>query len=223
MEFLFELLPIALILLWTFLGLGGRKKRQGGTGAPQRRPETGTRQGADVRVPGSAPGGERTGAESGTATGMLPEDLWAVLTGEADAQGRARAPDPYGVEAEPYATSEPEGTSEPYATSEPDLSEGWLREPPDELREQPEPGVVSMEGFSYDDLVEGTPDRPPPTEIELSEARHDAFHERLEETRRVPRRQRRSRAARELGLTSRAGLRRGVVLQEVLGTPKGLQ
>lgn len=238
MDFLFELVPLVLIILWTVLGAraSSRKKKPGTRGAERGtgpgRASTRSLPGAgrsgaagrDRPVQASAPSERDPGGDS--AAEMLPEDLWAVLTGQAPpsraperTQERTPAPMDEPTRYEDYDTRDE--TVESYDILVGEEGEGWLSQERLEHREQPEPGVVSLEGSSYDDVVQGRVGEAP-TELELSDERHRRFHRRLDASAPVVR-PRRGSAARRLGLRGRTDLRRAMVLTEVLGRPVALR
>jgi hypothetical protein len=210
-------------------------------GAPGRRPQVPPQQrprpgrpgeyesadeygGASTQVRLPRPVEEEENEEEELAAGMLPDDLWEILTGE------RRTPRPPPRTTPPHTPApvpqdEPEpayesryeadyGTAlEPYEADEPALYEEVLvdeeRASLPELFEReipvrPSPRVVSLEQLSFDD-----------------ERRHDQFHHRLD---RLPRAATvGGRAGHDYRFTSRADVRRAIIMAEILGTPKGLQ
>lgn len=137
------------------------------------------------------------------------EDLWAVLTGGSL---------PFPVETPPGRHEpEPEWTSGPGQPRETSRGEvlipGAEYDPyaDDPRAPRPEPlgdaAVVSLEGESLEKL-----------EIS-SEARHEEFHRKYDQT---PVRRRRVGALDRLGLGDVSDVRRAIVLAEVLGKPRGL-
>lgn len=239
MEDLFSLLVFA-FFLWSMLGgLFGKKK-----GAPpqQRHPGRAQHPFPDDRAAGSEHGpSPRSSARHGeaeSAAEMIPDDLWAILTGET--RRPAPRPEPRGEpEWEAGHRAEPRWEDEPAPPPEPEFEPWWESEPEQEPRWEPaeratweedeaseEEEVTVVATRSYEETLARrqrepeivsleTP--PPPTEI-----RHARFHERIDALReadaeRRARQQRRSSAARQ------RSLRRAMVLREVLGPPKGLE
>ncbi|HUF13845.1 MAG TPA: hypothetical protein VMN78_12145 [Longimicrobiales bacterium] len=254
----FELIPLILIILWSIFGAKSAKRKQEeqrrraeeqrrANEAKQRAGGVETREsggsvGAGTRAGTRTTAGTPTTASTGrdSAADMVPDDLWAILTGGTPPprpQPPARVP----------PLPEPEYEEDP-APAEPG---GWVTSPPwDE-----EDAVDSIEGVSYenvgretigyDDAAEGIAraryedlrdwswDEAPRAEAssfasdETSERRHVAFHTRLRdrdieigseaEAARVPSLQQR------LGIGDLGQVRRAIVLAEVLGPPKSLQ
>lgn len=237
-----ELLFLAAFILFPLLeGLlrrGKDKRGQSGpgTGAPQTQdrhtgqlPESRPR-GADGRsgahgrsgAGGRLEGDPGSGAESpeglepATAADMVPDDLWAILTGEQRPRSAPQEPGP-----------------------EPDLEPEWARggrwDGPEAedgtewtLTDEEEAAVpdhvpadspyVGAEAYSLETL-----DHPPVTmerPLPSPEVRHRRFHEMIDEP---PVRARRRRSPVVRALRSPASLRQAFVLTEVLGTPKGLE
>ncbi|CAN5715485.1 hypothetical protein BH23GEM10_BH23GEM10_10380 [soil metagenome] len=169
------------------------------------------------------------------AAGMLPDDLWEILTGERRApaepqrsQQPHRQPQPrtlpqptsqdydtvdgppasfeddvehsFETEYASFETDDADFEGETY-TAEPVEIEPYVHEPP--VREAPK--VVSLEKMSFD-----------------AERRHDRFHERLDSL--PPAASIRSRRpTRASGLLDIDDLRQAIIMNEVLGPPKGLQ
>lgn len=236
---LFEILFIALFILFPIVeqvlkrgrGKPGEADEQGE--APGR-PEDGRSE----RSPGQvdAPSRER---EPVKAEDMVPDDLWAVLTGEqrqpGGVQTRETGADREAGEAEPWSL-------EPDPAPEPDLQEFDLSEPdePDaEPRELARPRSGSR-AWTIDDEAEPAPpvsleyegpeaysletlDHPPQSlerPLPTPEARHRAFHRLIDRpVRRTPRR----RSAIGRALQDPESVRNAIVLAEVLGPPKGLE
>lgn len=258
MDGFFELIPFILIILWSIFGAKSAKRKQ--EEEQRRRAEEQRRAsearmragGLDARDTGASPeagrqAGTRTAAPAArtpttastgrdSAADMVPDDLWAILTGGAPPPSARVPPHP-----------EPEYEEEP-APAEPG---GWVTSPPwDE-----EGAVDSIEGVSYeaggretigyDDAAEGIAraryedlrdwswdeaSRPEASSFasdETSERRHVAFHTRLRD--RDIEIGSEAEAAREPSLQQRLGIgdlgqvRRAIVLAEVLGPPKSLQ
>lgn|GEM_PF-567972 len=245
MDALGELIPILLIILWTFFSVGAAKKKPQGRGQgrgdgplgrqPQRQPRGGQeRQRERERVGASTGPGwdtdvvEAPRPEDDSAAGMLPEDLWAVLTGQ---QPRPR-PAPRSEPAE--RAPEPRTATTGEAAEVEEAWDGWISQSPweeeevfeDEIGAEPEsleeePVVVSMEGRSYDEIAIRDSRLPAGTEIEFTERRHRRFHEDLAATaadaESAPPRRRR------FDLDDRGSVRRAIVLAEVLGRPVSLR
>ena len=249
-----ELIPFVFFIVWfLFSGVGSKKKREEAqrqaeaqreaaaaarrARAEQRRAMRESR-GADGRETYAQTGDgayfdESTSSTATTtpsdSTDMIPDELWNILTGGAP---RPTRPQPY-----PSADREPVGDG------------GWVTSPPyDE-----EDAVHSIEGVSaetagedlvdyddeadrvararYEDLRATTwDDRPTSRDAiavgmaETSEARHDAFHDKLREGEiGTVARSVRVSARERLGLRTSADIKRAIVLAEILGPPKALR
>lgn len=227
----FTLLIIVAMIISTINEVA-TKRRQGqqGPGAPPhpgRRPPTGERAGAEgdgeargedplrVRMPRTT-----SRAEEGAHV-LIPDDLWAILTGEE--RPSTRAPEPVSQEPvdpeepgpdwewaaeedwsprpEVLAETEEDGGLEP----EPQEVRGW-EERPLEVRPIPvrdrEPEIVSLEDS-----------------IPSVEERHEAFHRFIDASYDDVGRA----AVRAPDAARRRSLRRAIIIKEVLGPPKGLE
>lgn len=216
---LFEILFIALFILFPILEQVLKRGRKSGQGPG---PEAGSEE------PGPEPMETRPGEvsprsaerEPVKAADMVPDDLWAVLTGEQ----RPRE----GVEIE--EESRPAGgapQTEPARTEAPARwEEAWTPRPEprgwaEDVEEVAEP--VSLEEYGPEAYSLETFDREPTTleePLASPDVRHRRFHEDLERPRPRPA-DRRSRVGR--ALRSSGSVRQAFVLSEVLGTPKGLE
>lgn len=252
-----ELLPFIFFVVWLLIGgLGSKKKRE----EAQRRAEAeraareaqararqAAREARDsegrIRPSLDAPAPTTSQQPGGTAVDMVPDELWAILTGGAPrptgpgAPAPPRAPEPPAAEAE--YDWQPAGPDEG----------GWVTEPPwDE-----EDAVDSIEGVSaertgestvdYDDFAEQTAraryenlearswdEQATSREAaalrvpETSERRHYEFHDslRASEIGGVGQVERPSNAMR-LKLNDLGDVRRAIVLAEILGKPKALR
>ncbi|HEX2168009.1 MAG TPA: hypothetical protein VHG09_12315 [Longimicrobiales bacterium] len=204
------------------------KAGKGAEQPPEQRPQQGPQQRIpEQRPPRRVPDPEMrhgreepasASADDDAAAAMLPDDLWEILTGE------RRSP------ALPVPQAESEELEQAYAAEE----------YAEDARAQE---MASREGLSHDDWTsrqpEGTrvvphdayvrplPERDAPRVVSLEELefdpekRHDAFHDRLD-TLGGPARVRRQKAS-SYRFTSDEDLRRAIVMNEILGTPKGLE
>lgn len=243
---LFELLPLILIILWTVLGASGAKKKQ----EEQRRRAEQARRAREAQARARRESGSvepehdeevvpryeggrydldaepyvRTEpADGGSAVDMVPDELWAILTGGAPPPTRPRPP----VE---YREPEPE----------PVVEGGWVTSPPwDEEAAEHSIEGVSAEVLDHDDTAAeyararyetprtfswdtkaGERAARAVTRPQTDDERHDAFHERVDAI--APWGRRRQEHLR-LGLGDMPSVRRAIVLSEVLGPPKSLQ
>ena len=206
---LFELLFVVLFLLVPLFEGIMKKKRQNQEPPLPEEPKP------DHEA--DRPAAARQPVDDGPASEMLPDDLWAVLTGEqrerapvevADREVPAREED-----GAPWSDRPAWGTDS-RSDAEPEPGEvGWH-----EIGEE-EAAVREPVSLEYEGPEAYTLETPPPP----PEARHAAFHRRLTETA-EPRKPvvRRSRnLVREL--QTRGGLRQGILLSEILAPPKGLE
>ena len=206
---LFELLLIAVFVLFPILDQLFKRGRKGGQLPESKLP------GEEGRVD-PAPD-ER---EPVSAADMVPDDLWAVLTGERRERGGvATRPEPRTGPAEPvpWSIDAEEMREEPIGEPAP----SWWNEEPEEQQPGLEPVSLEYEGPEAYSL-ERVDFRPESLEkpIPEPEARHRAFHEIID---RPGRRRRREPSALVRALRRPEGIRQAVVLKEVLGPPKGLE
>ena len=244
-----ELIPIIFFILWFLFGtLGSKQKREGQrqraeaeraareaaarARAEQRRAMRESREaGGRMTFPDAQETATGSSGGTGTSLDMVPDELWAILTGGAPRPTGPSGPEPTTPRREPV----PEG--------------GWVTSPPwDE-----EDAVDSIEGVSaetsledvhdYDDTasevararyenVEGASweDRPSRDSVavrqsETSDARHVEFHDalRASEIGAAPAFDRGRNARARLGLQGMDDVRRAIVLAEILGKPKALR
>ena len=253
-----ELLPFIFFIAWLIIGsLGGKKKKeeaerraeaQRRAREAQARAREAAREARDnegrIRASSAEPvrPAPQTQQQTGTSLDMVPDELWAILTGGAPRPTGPTGPVPM---PEPPTSSDAEYDWQPAG---PDRG-GWVTEPPwDE-----EDAVDSIEGVSaertgedtldYDDFAEQAA-RARYENVELrtrdelatsrdavaiqvqetSERRHYEFHDALRASEiggatqavRVP-------AGKRLGLHDLDDVRRAIVLSEILGKPKALR
>ena len=242
-----ELLPFIFFILWiVFGGIGSKKKREEAQRRAQAQREAaeaakrardeqrramresreadGRSTFPEAQEPASSQGG------TGTSLDMVPDELWAILTG-----GAPRPTGPSGPVEVPY-------------DPEPASSGGWTTSPPwDE-----EDAVHSIEGVSteapentvdydddadriararYENLKRSRYDDAASTDsiavgqLETSDERHVDFHDRLRagEIGAAAAAVRRPSLGARLGLRDRDDVRRAIVLSEILGPPKALR
>lgn len=213
---LFEILFIALFILFPIVEQVLKKKRTPGTQQePEGRaleeevPEKLERPG-QVEVPASR--------DPASASDMVPDDLWAVLTGEQREpqveEVPAADPPAWGEERAPaWGEARREVKRRRARQNAPwSIDDDLVAEPvPDSLEE------YGLEAYSLEpvDLEPVSLEQPLPS----AEVRHRQFHDLIDRPspRRKARRSRVSRALREP-----ESLRQALILNEVLGTPKGL-
>lgn len=202
---LFEILFIALFLLFPILEQVLRKNRgepdseEPDPGAPQEHGEPG--QQAPERKPVKA-------AE------MVPDDLWAVLTGEQrPAEGVGwEEEEVEGQFGDSWSEEPDEARRVPEPVATPEVDSDWDAPAPGS-REYRGPEAYSLERLDQEAVSLESP-------LQSSEARHRRFHEIID-AQPVRRRTRRSAVGR--AIRTPAGIRQAFVLSEVLGTPKGLE
>ena len=226
MDFFEVLIILAFVFLPLLEGIFKRRRAGQGGDAPVETPPARERervgQGAGATSAGGrsgSGGAPREPVDAGPAADMIPADLWEVLTGE------RRSPAPSGEpsweveeeeeEEEPWARTPVEEAPDELGIPEHEPSPwGRASEDPGEWVSQvPEP-VSSPHGFPEIVSLE-TPPAPP-------EVRHRRFHEKYD-SEPLPPTPDRGDFVRDLrsGLRGQ-GLRRSVILAEVLGPPKGL-
>ena len=181
---------------------------------PQQRPLPGPRPGQQ-RLP--QPQGQRQApsAEPENAVDILPEDLWAILTGQKP-MPRPTLPEPE-LEAEPVRVP-PRSRPAPLPTTRPERGHSYDEDEIAEPTHLPVP-------HSADDYV---PLHEPPKIVSLEqlefddEVRHDQFHERLDALPEPVKGKRHRRPAAHR-FTSDDDLRHAIIMSEVLGKPRGLE
>jgi hypothetical protein len=163
---------------------------------------------------------ESASAEDDAAAAMLPDDLWEILTGE---RRPPRLPETQ-QELEQLEELERAQAADEYADEARSLEEAALEDrSAGEWISPPPPPVV----VSHDAYRRPLPEREAPQIVSLEkltfdpEKRHDRFHEDLEALE-GPARVRRPKPN-PYRFTSDEDLRRAFVMNEILGTPKGLQ
>jgi hypothetical protein len=194
---LFEILFLALFILFPIVEQLLRRSRGGDAEEP----------GPD---PMEAPPGEidppSSEREPIQASEMVPDDLWAILTGERRPEAEEGAAEEGHFEEAGdawEAVDFPEEAEAPWVNAEPARStEGYDAEASSLDSVDPEPAYF---------------ERPLPPS---PEERHRRFHAKYDRPEPPPRRRRRSTIGRALGDPD--SLRQAFVLNEVLGTPKGL-
>lgn len=220
---LFEILFIALFILFPIVEQVLKKKRA--PGPQQQEPEDRPLEDeVPDRLERPGRGDGPASQDPGSASDMVPDDLWAVLTGERREPRVEEAPG-----------SEPSGWDEEqspaWGEARRDEKRRWARQnapwsidddqgaPPDqaatpvpESLEEYGPEAYSLERL---DLEPESLEQPLPS----AEARHRQFHELID---RPPRKRKARRSRVSRALREPASLRQALILNEVLGTPKGL-
>lgn len=185
----------------------------------QRRPLPGQRV-----PPGPGMPTEGTGeGAAGDATDLIPADLWEILTG----QRRIEPPPPPTPTPAPVATAPPPSYRETLPPGAVAPKKGRMAGQLEERR----PGPLDEEAAATELLRrrdrEWQAEHAPPAVVSmetepLPEARrHAAYHDRLDHLSK-PAEVQRGRGPIDLHLGGRSELRRAVLLQEVLGRPRGL-
>lgn len=232
---LFTILIFVAMLISTMNEVATKRRReQQGQGAPRRPGQRlptgepfphhgGADHGEDFDGDGAPPRARipRTTSAEESAQVLLPDDLWAILTGE---QRPARVPAP--VDLEPVADEELELHREPELHLEVEPEQEWSPgaesraeddgwgEPDSRVLPDRRSVVRPREGrsrepeiFSYDEVIPS------------ADERHEEFHRRIDQR---PDSTGRA-AARGASAARLRRLRRAVVLKEVLGPPRGLE
>ena len=218
-----DFFEVLIILAFVFLPLidGILKSRRAGQqeDVPTRRPPARERVGHGAGA-GSAGGRSGTAGapeesmDAGPAADMIPADLWEVLTGERRTEPKPAEPT-WQEDEEPWVQSPVEELPDELGGDEGEQSP-WARDYQEIEDPEPEPTepVSPHHGFPQVVSLEAPP--PPP------EVRHRRFHEKYD-SEAPPPAPVRSDFVRHLRSGLRGpGLRRSVVLAEVLGPPKGL-
>lgn len=205
---------------------------------PRQRPAPGQRAqppvGQAPRGPASRPTHDE---DEDLAAGMLPDDLWEILTGERRPPVEPqRAPQPRRV---PQQRTQPQPTSHEYdtvdgppASFEDRIEHSFEVEGEVDFESDFDPdfeeAAYSAEPVEIEPYVHQPPVREAPKVVSLektyfdAESRHNRFHERLEEL--PPAAAVRSRRpTRASGLLDNDDLRQAIIMNEVLGPPRGLQ
>lgn len=219
---LFELLFIALFILFPVLEQVLKRRRQSGPDEPGPDPME-TEEGEVSPRPSNR--------EPVQASDMVPDDLWAVLTGES--RHREGVGEGVGSAGQPTAgegTAPGRGAATPAEPSPPppadegaDWEDAWTPrpEPRWRLEETDVPEPVSLERYGPEAYsLERLDYEPFERSLPTPEARHRRFHESIQ---RAPRRRRPRRTGLGRSLGSPASLRQAMILTEVLGPPKGLE
>ena len=214
-----ELIEVLIVLAFIVLPLleGVLKRRRSGQGEPPPIPRPAPeaeRERVGAASTADAPRSAGPGPDAGPAADMIPSDLWEVLTGE-------RRPRPAPAEApwemEDEAASQEAALEEVGAEGDPGDSwdaPPWSPEPDPSWSRWEEQVPESLEYVGPEAISLEAPPAPP-------EVRHRRFHEKYDDA--PPIELPEGGLIHELrqGLQG-AGLRRSVLLAEILGPPKGL-
>lgn len=210
-----DFIEVLIILVFIVVPLleGVLRKRRGKQ-VPRDQPAPRPREPVGAGAGASTERGGVGASDAGPAADMIPPDLWEVLTGERRTQSES-APAPWGEEwgeevgLEEVAATEVEG--DPIAEASPWGSGSWDTSGSEAAVEEP----VSIEYIGPEAISLEQP-LPPP------EIRHRLYHEKYDAPR-VTAEPEDSPLMRELrsGLHG-DGLRRSILLAEILGPPKGL-
>lgn len=226
-----------------------RRKSQTTTGAPPRRTGPSPQGEATTARGAEGAGGQHGSASYGqprpadaeqSAQVLLPDDLWAILTGERRPPVTSPAP----AEADEGEFEEYDSPDEPAYRAEPrdwdrDPSEpvtarsgnGWPEEDVDSFDLDHDPALTTRSREPRSNVNRGPRElvtRPEREIISLEERyqtgkeRHAAFHDNLSSTDSVGLSGAATRRARAESKRRRA-LHRAIILHEVLGPPKGLE
>lgn len=221
-----DFFEVLIILAFIFLPLldGILKSRRAGQQedvpikTPPERERERVGHGAGAGSPGGMSGTARTPDEpvdAGPAADMIPADLWEVLTGERRSEPKAPEPSWQEDEEEPWLRAPAEELPDELGSGEGELSP-WAREYEDLEDAEPESLEPVSPHHGYPEVVSLEAPPPPP------EVRHRRFHERYDSEPVAP-----APAGGDFVRDLRSGLRgqglrRSVILAEVLGPPKGL-
>jgi hypothetical protein len=191
---------------------------------PQRRPRTEYERphGTTVRRLPEPPHEVSRESTADAAADMIPDDLWQILTGQPKPQRRVPAPVPQ-LDYELEADEDEEQWSRAAVQDEEDAYEVRRRAEDEararaarELQARRELGRLANTADKAPLMV--SMERPLPTAAQ----RHTEFHARVDRPAVAPPQLTRQRSPRSW-LFAGHDLKRAVILQEVLGTPKGLE
>lgn len=218
-----ELFPLLLFLIFVLGPLIEQIRKKGGDQPkpPQRRPEARTPRPRPEYTEPYRSKTEEVSAKSAerdreAAAEMVPADLWKILTGEAPPQ---RLPAPPQKPKQPWdVVYDPEAADEEEASSREDVDVEVRRSSREAVERDHAGRIVRGEAVSLETPVNIVSLE---TTLPSPEARHAAFHKRMEALPAPAQIARRKR--RKLGLTDRSELQRAFVLQEVFGKPRGLE
>lgn len=232
-----DLFPVLVVVLFIILPIlekvlkGGKappppERRPRGRGPGGQRPFPGERERPEVTSGGVLTGGRRE--EPTSAADMVPEDLWAVLTGEQRPARPAPPPPPSRPEARPEPPVEAAAWEVESERKQVDaLLQGRIDEQRREVRERDE--RIRRSRLARPEHL-----RPAPRVVSLEtplgdpEKRHRRFHDKMDaitatEVGRSSGGGKGERMLDALALGSQAELRRALILQEVLGTPRSMR
>jgi hypothetical protein len=209
-----------LIIIVAFVARAIGDALKGGKKAPpQQRPRSGPQQrlphqpGQRPLPPGRPSEGTEGGSES--AADLVPQDLWEILTG----QRRVPTPPPRPAQPAPYAEEDEaigEREDDSHFTVEPRAED---REAEALIRRR---RMVRREARQFDHtppITVSLENEPPPMSV-----RHAAFHRKLDAAPPIVATvQRPHSMVAELNFDQPGALRRAIIVQEVLGPPKGLE
>lgn len=215
-----DFFEVLIILAFIFLPLidGILKSRRAGQqeDVPDKTPPARERErvGQGAGTMGGSGRSPQDPVESGPAADMIPADLWEVLTGERRSEPKPAEPS-WQEDEEPWGPTPAEEFPDELGGEDGDLPP-WAREYEDTGDVEPETTepVSPPHGFPQVVSLEAPP--PPP------EVRHRRFHEKYDSEAPTPAPVRSDfRGELRSGLRGQ-GLRRSVILAEVLGPPRGL-
>ena len=158
---------------------------------------------------------------------MIPDDLWEILTGRPKPQQSRPVPQqtPAPVSMQEYDEAGPDEEIGAYDVIVDEVAEYEQRRRAEEERRARKKRELRERRLRERDMY--TADKAPKVyslekPLPPAVARHAAFHAKIDETPVVDRRHEARRSAREWLFTG-DDMKRAIVLQEVLGPPKGLE
>jgi hypothetical protein len=156
-----------------------------------------------------------------SAAGMVPDDLWAVLTGEQRPAAQVPAPLPETTKQRPWDVVyiPPEDTDNEEDVSAEDVNVEVRRSSRDAVQREHAARHKPVEALSLEVTTPHIISLETP--LPSAAARHTAFHQKIDrKTDVISARPTRKEV---LALATRAELKRAFVLQEILGKPRGLE
>ncbi len=214
--FLFFVLPI----IQQFLE-AGKKKKKGQDPRERRQPPMGGRMPPPTQrpLPEARPKSPTTEETPDRAAELIPAELWEILTGE------RRLPTP----APPPKPQLPPRASSPEADVDEELVQDEEAAAVQVATDEDAAAAELLRRREKDTVLARAPAREPTRIITLETEplseplRHAAFHEQRKQAAKPAVVTRMPRHALMVSLTNRSDLVRGIILQEVLGPPKGLE
>ena len=155
------------------------------------------------------------------ASGMVPDDLWAVLTGEVRPAPQAPLPAPTSSKQRPWDVVyiPPEETDDEEELAGEDVNVEVRRSSREAVRREHAARHKPVEALSLEVTTPNIISLETP--VPSAAVRHSAFHQKVDRTVKAAPAPPPRRSA--LALSTRAELQRAFIQQEILGKPRGLE